>query len=282
MNIEQIQKTENQNNDTNANKDVNVKDNVKNQPATAESKTFKQEMSAKQVSVDLLNLGIDELCNGDQSKDDAASKSADPTTKISPALMRSIQQFALKNNIPFRVKDINDIKLLMQSQRIFSKHEEKLPSLKLDKIEKNDIDFIKSCAENPNMQLNMINPQTMTVNYTLNNNIETKTTANEVSYKSLNVSKSLANMIDYAYKTQKPVRLDFDGNASVILKIDTEGKLTAEFISSDKAMENLMKNNIPHLRNKMDSEGLPYKEITYREHSSKNSRNYQQEDNSYE
>jgi flagellar hook-length control protein FliK len=73
--------------------------------------------------------------------------------------------------------------------------------------------------------------------------------------------------------------LDFDGNSSVILKVDAEGKLTAEFISSDKAMESLLKNSIPQLRNKMDNEGIPYKDISYKDQSQKNNR---QEDKSYE
>ena len=57
------------------------------------------------------------------------------------------------------------------------------------------------------------------------------------SFKSANVSKTLLNLVDNAYNTQKPVRIDFDNNVSVILKVDKEGKVSAQFIPGDKAVE---------------------------------------------
>lgn len=94
--------------------------------------------------------------------------------------------------------------------------------------------------------------------------IQTKDGTN-ISYKTTNFSKGVFNIVEYAFNSQKPVRVEMTGNSSVILKIDKEGQLSAEFLSSDKAMEAMLKSNIPFLRNKLDSEGVPYKDIYYKD-----------------
>ena len=91
--------------------------------------------------------------------------------------------------------------------------------------------------------------------------------ANEITtYKSANVSKALMNFVDNAFKTQKPVRLDFDNNVSVILKVDKQGKVSAEFIPGDKAVEAYLRNNIPFLKQRFDEQELSYNDLSYREH----------------
>lgn len=87
----------------------------------------------------------------------------------------------------------------------------------------------------------------------------------EKTLKNLNFSKSVMNLVEYAYSSNRPIRIDFAQNTSVILKIDRLGQISAEFISSDKAMEYLLKTNIPLLRQKLDSAGIKYKSIFYRE-----------------
>lgn len=87
----------------------------------------------------------------------------------------------------------------------------------------------------------------------------------EKTLKNLNFSKSVMNLVEYAYSSNRPIRIDFTQNTSVILKIDRLGQISAEFISSDKAMEYLLKTNIPLLRQKLDSAGIKYKSIFYRE-----------------
>lgn len=90
----------------------------------------------------------------------------------------------------------------------------------------------------------------------------------DISYKSLNVSSRLNQLFTEAYKKNKPVRIELDNKLSVIFKIDRDGKLSAQFLSADKAMESLIKDNLAQLRAKMDKEGLPYKDISYRGSSS--------------
>lgn len=83
--------------------------------------------------------------------------------------------------------------------------------------------------------------------------------------KGIEVSKTLINLIEKSMQTQKPVRIDFDNNISVIMKIDKDGKISADFIPSNNEVERYLRNNIPLLVQRFEEQNLPYKELTYRQ-----------------
>ncbi len=139
---------------------------------------------------------------------------------------------------------------------------ENLITFNLDSMTKNDIAFFKLLSESKELTIQSVNPKDMQVTMTA-----LQEGKQQVSYKTVNFSKGLFNLIEYSFKTQKPVRLDFQGSSSVILKVNSEGKLTAEFISNDAAMEYALKSSIPGLKQKMDSEGIPYEEIYYKDNN---------------
>ena len=123
--------------------------------------------------------------------------------------------------------------------------------------------------------------QNIPAQVSINNNEITLNVLNEVEeiQKPLNTSKTLINIIENCYKTQQSARLDFDNNISVILKIDKAGKVSAEFIPSDKIAEQYLKNNIAFLRQTFDEENLPYTELSYREQNkNRNNRNKDKKD----
>ena len=97
------------------------------------------------------------------------------------------------------------------------------------------------------------------------------------SLKSAEISKSLLNLIETAYKTQKPMRIDFDNNVSVILRIGRDGKVNAEFIPGDKAVEQYLRNNIGYLKDRFEEQNLDYGDIMYKPYkdNSKKQRNNQ-------
>ncbi|MDD3237790.1 MAG: hypothetical protein PHV37_06800 [Candidatus Gastranaerophilales bacterium] len=105
------------------------------------------------------------------------------------------------------------------------------------------------------------------VNATLVN--MTDTAASSI-VKTSTVSKALMSMLEDSYNTQKPVRIDFDNNVSVIMKIDKEGKLSANFIPGDKAVEQYLRDNIGFLKQRFDEQNLAYGNLSYSQH--KNSR----------
>lgn len=86
---------------------------------------------------------------------------------------------------------------------------------------------------------------------------------------SAKVSKSLLNALKESQETNKSFRVDFDKDLSVILKVNREGKISAEFLPGDAAVEQYLKSNIPLLKQKFNDEGLEYENLSYRDQSRK-------------
>lgn len=177
-------------------------------------------------------------------------------------LIKSLQALAQKDKIPVKMKSVDDIKLFINYKDLFKGNEGY--RIKMDSFSKEDFDFFKLCSDKKEITVNEINSNDSRINFMAADN------ANQVSYKSINLSKGLFNLIEYSFKKQKPVRLDFKGDSSVILRVSQSGKVSAEFITNDTAMEHILRNSIPNLKNKLDSDGIPYEKIFYRENQEKN------------
>lgn len=91
-----------------------------------------------------------------------------------------------------------------------------------------------------------------------------------ISQKVVETTNQLTALIEKAQKTQKPVRISFDNDVSVVIKIDKQGKVTAEFIPGSLEVENYLKNNIASLRQKFDEQNLPYNDLFYRQNNRQN------------
>ena len=91
-----------------------------------------------------------------------------------------------------------------------------------------------------------------------------------VTQKTVEVTNQLTTLIEKAQKTQKPVRITFDNDVSVVIRIDKQGKVTAEFIPGSLEVENYLRNNISALRQKFDEQNLPYNDLFYRQNGRQN------------
>lgn len=98
--------------------------------------------------------------------------------------------------------------------------------------------------------------------------------APEAAQKSVQVSKTLADMLAKAKETQQPLRIDFDNGISVIIKISRNGKVSADFLPSTQVAETYLKENLPLLKQRFDEKNLEYEELNRRER-----RGQQKEDN---
>ncbi len=95
--------------------------------------------------------------------------------------------------------------------------------------------------------------------------IQTEVTQNVVSKRTIEVTNQLTDLIEKAMNTKKPVRISFDNNVSVIIKIDKAGKVSAEFIPGNSEVEAYLRNNIASLKQKFDEQNLPYNDLFYRQ-----------------
>lgn len=130
-------------------------------------------------------------------------------------------------------------------------HIEKIESMK---VEKNDAQFF----------LNLLEKSGITTNVATDMDGKCEAMQNQ---KSANVSKAIMNLLQKANDTKKPVRLDFDNNITLVLRVDKEGKVDAQFFPSDKIAEEYLKNNIPFLKQQFEQKEIRYSNINY--HSQK-------------
>ena len=82
--------------------------------------------------------------------------------------------------------------------------------------------------------------------------------------QSSRVSKTLADLLVKAMNENKPVRIDFDNDISVIIKIDRAGKISADFLPSSQVAEAYLKENLPLLRQRFDDNNINYNELNQR------------------
>ena len=78
------------------------------------------------------------------------------------------------------------------------------------------------------------------------------------------VSKTLADLLAKSMNENKPVRIDFDNDISVIIRISRDGKLSADFLPSSQVAEAYLKENLPLLKQRFDDNNIEYDELNQR------------------
>ena len=81
--------------------------------------------------------------------------------------------------------------------------------------------------------------------------------------QNVQVSETLLNAINTAKENNQPLRIDFDQNVSVILRVGKDGAVAAHFIPGDKAVEQYLRNNIENLKATFVENDLPYTDLSY-------------------
>ena len=175
----------------------------------------------------------------------------------------------VKNVINERIAEIDDLASIVETAQEAKSVQKELKSLDVQKIQPKKVETkqLKMTEQDANFFIELVK-----------NNQETGQTATDTATQILQdlqqadeaqqttrVSKALADMIGEAVKTNKPFRIDFDKNISVIIKIDREGKISAEFLPGDKAVEQFLRTQLPMLRQKFNDENIDYKDLNYRQ-----------------
>ena len=116
-----------------------------------------------------------------------------------------------------------------------------------------DANFFANLVQNTDMSMKSISAQ---INDAMVNNSEN-------IQKNVQVSSVLMEKLSDSMKTNQPFRIDFDKDVSVIIKVNKDGSLAANFIPGDKAVEQYLRNNISSLKQRFDDQNLPYSELSY-------------------
>ena len=99
----------------------------------------------------------------------------------------------------------------------------------------------------------------------------------QAAIKSSKVSKTLADLIAKSMQDNKPVRIDFDNNISVIIKIGKDGKISADFLPSSQVAEAYLKENLPLLRQRFDDNNIDYDSLNQRKQKQEDKNNQKKE-----
>ena len=81
--------------------------------------------------------------------------------------------------------------------------------------------------------------------------------------QNVKISETLMKALSDSIKNNQPLRIDFDKDISVIIRVDKDGILSARFIPGDSAVEQYLRQNMQALRERFDDKNLAYKELSY-------------------
>ena len=104
-----------------------------------------------------------------------------------------------------------------------------------------------------------------------------QTDMTQATQKSAHVSKTLADMLAKSMKDNQPVRIDFDNNISVIIKVSRDGKISADFLPSSQVAEAYLKENLPLLKQRFDDNNIEYDELNQRQRKQDDKENRKKE-----
>lgn len=140
------------------------------------------------------------------------------------------------------------------------------------KMDNNDISFFVNLVANQQMtaQSAQLNNAGLGANNGFN---EIKTAATQ---STVNVSATLMDAINESVKTNKPFRIDFGNDVAVIMRVNKDGQLSANFIPGSAAVEQYLRNNIESLRQNFNEQELPYERLSYSKQQNQEQQNQNQ------
>ncbi len=130
--------------------------------------------------------------------------------------------------------------------------------LNLDFASQYDIDMEKVGLIDASFFLNLFDSNEA-INYNIKDNKITFTQGS----KNIEISSSLMNVLNSSLEAKKPIRLDFDKDITVILKMDKDGKIQTHFIPGSLEVESYLKQNLVCLKQRFDDEQINYSHMGY-------------------
>lgn len=259
-----VKETEQQEQESEA-KEVSKKEDTKSNKKEDKSSAEQKENEASKKT-DEAEGGNNETLKGDVSMTNTQNANGDDYA----ALSDQVKSFILKNGGQFNMNAIN---LMTATTR--AEIANVAPSVDYSSIKMSDADakFFSDLVNKTDMSAQSVAAEFQKA---LNNgNVQ------QVQSTAKATAALIANLQESA-KTNQPFRIDFDQDVSVILKVDKEGKINANFIPGDKAVEAYLRNNIDFLKQRFNEENIAYGDLNYsksRQEKEKQNRNNKEQDN---
>lgn len=223
---------------------------------TQKENDSKSEKKEEQASADKNDEQTEKKAEQSESENSKTLKGEVSVTAANPAdeysaLSEQVQSFMLKNGGQF---NLNLVDLMNATTR--AEIANVAPSVDYSSIQMSDTDakFFSDLVNKTDMSAKSVAAEFQKA-LNSGNVQQAQSTAKATAALIANLQESA--------KTNQPFRIDFDKDVSVILKVDKEGKINANFIPGDKAVEAYLRNNIDFLKQRFNEENIAYGDLNY-------------------
>lgn len=178
------------------------------------------------------------------------------------------------SSIEPKSKAFLDIKARLQGiiEDLFSKEEKSIDEqiqdkfLNLDFAGIFDVNADKIGVNDAIFFINLLNQENV-INY----NVEKASVSLDLGQgKTIKPTSSLMEVLNTSISQNKPVRLDFDNDVTVILKMDNKGKIQTHFLPGSAEVEAYLKNNLQCLKQVFDEQEINYSSLSYSRYKNPN------------
>ena len=227
------------------------------QQAEAQKNEATEEKSEKELA-ETQKAKNEQTQNNQKVKENVLVNKSSKDEEESDTIQKSKE---LLNELKSHIVNINNLKNSSnQTNTIEKKNLNKSDFCQTMQMNNSDIKFFVNLVENQQMTVQTGQANNVAIEVVNKTFTEVKS---EAVQQTVQVSQVLMDALNKSIQTNKPFRIDFDNDIAVIMKVDKNGTLSANFIPGSAAVENYLRNNIAGLRQNFDNQNLPYNELTY-------------------
>lgn len=226
-------------------------------------KSFDEEMKTASEKEEVKEKDTSEIKDDKKTSEKDTNKEANKLSKDLQNPDDIVPDDIYKGGINF-----TDYKYHNEGQSILSQNIQNLLNTKdlmstINSASTIDYDVINMSDSDANFFANLVQNTDMSMKSIASQISDAMVNNSENVQKNVQVSSVLMDKLSESMKTNQPFRIDFDKDVSVIIKVNKDGSLAANFIPGDKAVEQYLKNNISFLKQRFDDQNLPYSELSY-------------------
>lgn len=253
-----------------------TKSQTKTSSSSKADKSFEDEMKTASKTEDTKDTKVSEKDDKKVSNDKKAQKDS---TKEANKLAEELKEpdDIVPSDVYSGGINFTDFKYHNEGQSLLSQNIQDLLNTKdlmstVNSATTIDYDAINMSDSDANFFANLVQNTDMSMKSIANQINEQMAEGAQNIQQNVQVSSVLMDKLAESMKTNQPFRIDFDKDVSVIIKVNKDGSLAANFIPGDKAVEQYLRNNISSLRQRFDEQNLSYTQLSY-----SNSRQQQQQ-----